>query len=636
VVKRALAFMALALWLAWVAGASAQPPAAAGRLTIQAPAQLTLASDRETTIEYTAPDASAARLHVNVGTLGTPVRVGPDRWRALYQPPPEKYPQVAIVVLIAADGREFAWSRIALLGSAKIAVRSEPSVEVTVRVESASFGPVRTDLRGKAEIPVVIPPGVTRAVSIASDALGNRTEQMTPVDVPAFGRLLSVCAPGRADAFWVFAVDARGEPLKHAPLVIEAARLRVGKTVPLKAGAYRVQLAVPTDVRTGEVIPLRARLRDDTAHVSTCELNVPSARLEGVAVSTTPAAVVAAEQIEVQVRVEPRYVAGAEAQSVDIQLEVDLGQLSRSLVRTSQPVDLRWTLPASFAGKTHATITAHAGTLASRTKIELKAGPVDELVLALEDPELRADGKSRTTLRVIARDTHGNPVSHAKLMATSSGGQLGALASKGGGVYEASYRVPGPTHPPEVIEVSDPATGVRERLAVPLGRAERSVFLGARGGYLTNFARVAGPLVVAQVGLRLPLSSVKIDVGIDGGWYSSKHTDEHSLGRIETSLSAVPLLARADYVFELSAWELRAFAGPGVLLTSAEVASVLSGSQRSNHVGLLLAGGGGMGREVGPGRLVLELAYWHAPVSTAQVSGNAGGATASLGYLAEL
>jgi hypothetical protein len=604
-------------------------------LEIKAPAQLTLGVDRRAEVEYVLPVGSKAELRVNVGSLGAATEVSPGHYRAAYTPPTQKYPQVAIFALVLEDGSELTWTRVPLFGSAQIAIQSEPSVDVRVRVKDAIFGPVRTDRLGRASVPVVIPPGVNIATSIATDKLGNKSEQQTPIGVPAFSRLLSVCSPDRADAFHVFAVDAEGAPLEHAELSLKAVPLEVEGYASRGAGVYRVRLAVPPGLEAGAIARPLASLTDQPGRESVCELRVPVARLEGVSLQPSATSVIATDSTAITLKVGPKYVPGAEMQAVDIELSVEVGELSQASVHTATLTEVTWTLPKRFADRSNAVVTAKSAKFNARARVALLAGPVAEIRLDLEQPDLRADGYSTTVLTAHVEDAEGNPVSGAALIAAARGKLERFEHDDQAKLYRSTYRVPRDAAP-EVIEVRDATTGVVGRLAVHLRAPPSEIYLGARGGYLSNFARVTGPLVLAQVGWRLPISGFRLDVGLDGGFYASSYTDALRGTSIATKLSAVPLLARTDYVLELGRWELRAFAGPGVLFSRTVVASLTSGSQRASQAGLLLAAGSGIGHVLGPGRVVLDLAYWYAPVSSPTAEGNAAGLNASLGYLAEL
>lgn len=628
--RRAAATVALYALASLPPVARAQPSSAGQELSIEAPAELTLGASRPIDIVYTAPADLNVRLLVNVGTLGAPVRVAPDRYRIRYTPPTQKYPQVAIVALLASDGSRYAWRQLRLLGSARIAIQSDPGVEVSVRVAGRMFGPVRTDGGGLATVPVVIPPGITQAQSVAVDSLGNRTESATRVDVPEFGRVLSACAAERSDAFWVFAVDQRGQPLPKAALELSAGTLRVRASTALAPGVYRAELEFPSGVSHGDRLQVRAALDKRDRYASSCELQVPQARARGIELHA-PAELSADAERPVRVRLVPKYVGGGGApEPIDIALSVDLGELSRRSILTAAEAELVWNLPRRFEPGRKATLIARASGLEARAVIVLRPGQVHALELSTEAP--RAGGGDATFV-VLARDRHGNPVRDVALRATARG-QLGAFELGEAGRYRASYTAPQGTDKYDRVVVRTEPSGVHASIVLGELHWLQDVFFGACAGYLTNFARVSGPFVLAQVGMRLPIRALRIDVGLDGGWYSSHHEEDD--GATQTEVQAVPLFARADYVIDLQPWQLRIYVGPGVMLTRAEVEAVGSGRTSTSQVSPLVAAGGAVALAAGPGRIVLELGYWYAPVSTDNVEGNAGGASASLGFLAEL
>jgi hypothetical protein len=96
-----------------------------------------------------------------------------DRWLADYVPPEEPWPQVALV--IALDGDAFGAVALPLHGRGTAAVRTRPATDVEVRIGDRTFGPARTDADGRADVPVVVPPGVRHA---------TRGAQVIPLDPP--------------------------------------------------------------------------------------------------------------------------------------------------------------------------------------------------------------------------------------------------------------------------------------------------------------------------------------------------------------------------------------------------------------------------------------------------------------------
>ena len=100
------------------------------------------------------------RLSVNVGAFSEPVRIGPGKFKATYVPPPERYPQVALVAVWKETGPDarIDFIKFPLFGTTRVPVVSRNAVEVRAKIGFDSFGPVPADRKGRALIPVTVPP----------------------------------------------------------------------------------------------------------------------------------------------------------------------------------------------------------------------------------------------------------------------------------------------------------------------------------------------------------------------------------------------------------------------------------------------------------------------------------------------
>jgi hypothetical protein len=373
----AIAACALALLTTLQARAQAGPAppptaALAGQaLAIQAPAVLVLGRDARATVRFNAPDAAHVRLYANTGSLGAPSQVGPGRFEVEYTPPEQKYPQVAILALLSDDASRLAWTQIALHGTARVELRSEPDASVEVHVGDAVFGPVKTDAEGSAVIPVIVPPGTVDALSIATDALGNRRQQSIPIVVPEFQRLLSVCSSQDARGFWVFAVDAHGAPQRDAALETTAAPLQVSGTTAAAPGVYRIALQIPDEVRAGDLARLHARLREQTVSPQVCELRMELERAAGLALTFSRPSYSAHDPEPIRVRIAPSYRAARAPEAVELSFTASLGRIERSHARTSGPIEVLWWLPDDSGEQREATFNARAGAMLASGAIEL-------------------------------------------------------------------------------------------------------------------------------------------------------------------------------------------------------------------------------------------------------------------------
>ena len=127
-------------------------------------------------------------LRTNTGTIENLTAMGEGAYTALYRAPEADVPQVAI--LTAVDGRDptrtYGHVTLPLTAPKDLEVESEPDAKVMVKVGAREFGPVPTDRRGRATVPVVIPPGWPPAPSSPS----RTTAAPSPTST-------SSCRPGR-------------------------------------------------------------------------------------------------------------------------------------------------------------------------------------------------------------------------------------------------------------------------------------------------------------------------------------------------------------------------------------------------------------------------------------------------------
>jgi hypothetical protein len=185
--------------------------------------------------------ASDLQLFTNSGGIELLRADGPGRWRLRYELPSERYPGVALLAAQGAAAHQFASLRIELMGYPTVDIRSEPSVSVVVQAESARFGPVVTDPRGRARLEIAVPPGVSEVTTLATDQRGNVRERTLALEPPPFSRLLAVCAP-QESAVYVLAVDERGEPGRRAEFHVQAEGASAARAEALAPGLFRVDV----------------------------------------------------------------------------------------------------------------------------------------------------------------------------------------------------------------------------------------------------------------------------------------------------------------------------------------------------------------------------------------------------------
>jgi hypothetical protein len=637
---------ALALLLLLAAGtAQAQrrpgptkPLAAPSGWSIEAPARLVLGKDGPTAIRYRLPADARAHLISNIGSLGEPRQVQPGLWQVTFNPPSQKYPQVALLVLRDdEDESSFVWTQLPLHGVATVELRSDPEVQVEVQVAGVAFGPTRTDKHGRAAVSVVVPPGVAEAISVASDALGNQRHQSIPIAVPEFQRLLSLCAPGGAPGFWVLAIDTKGAADSDAKLEAEVAPLAVRAIAARAPGVYRVGLRIPDQLRAGDIVRVAARVAGKPKFVSSCELRVPLERPERLDMTLSRAVFAAGEAEPIVVKITPRYAGAREPEATDLRFEATLGKLSQTRVRSSSQVELTWEVPSNFGGRSQASLRVRAGDVIATRSIALEAGPPSALELIAEDEQLPADGASSTKLTLQARDAHGNPVRVARLRA-SARGQVSEFRATGPGKFEANYRAPDELTSEDPVQVRELDSGMVARHAIRLHRKRPPFALSLRAGYLTNFAKVSAPQLTLQFAYRLPFAREHIQIALEAGYFRSQDEtlSADSRDSVRTRVQGVPLALRVHYVLGFGALDLWPFVAAGVLFGSTELSAASTGNARTTSSIPLFAAGGGGSLPLGAGRALLELGYSYATFASGRARGNAGGFNAGLGYALEL
>ncbi len=146
----------------WPTTSSSRARAARSRSPADPP-RLVLGRDAGAELHIAAPpDVEEVAITCNAGRVENVRRQPGGGFTARYRPPPERFPQVAIVSALGrgASGPVDGWLAIPLAGQGDARVRGQPGSEVILRIGDRSFGPGRVADDGVALIPVVVPPGV--------------------------------------------------------------------------------------------------------------------------------------------------------------------------------------------------------------------------------------------------------------------------------------------------------------------------------------------------------------------------------------------------------------------------------------------------------------------------------------------
>jgi hypothetical protein len=162
-------------------------------------------------------------------------------WR--WVPPDIRYPLLAVVAfwVDTPEGPpEVTTVHLPLLGRTNLQVKTARGADVVVRIGEARFGPVRANRKGKAQVPVEVPPGVKEARVLATSR-GRQTDRAAPLDVPPERPLLALFSPE------VLAPGSEGwlQVLGGTPAEASELELKVGgaqaQVVEAARGLFRVK-----------------------------------------------------------------------------------------------------------------------------------------------------------------------------------------------------------------------------------------------------------------------------------------------------------------------------------------------------------------------------------------------------------
>lgn len=204
------------------------------------PAALRLDDTDRAELSFRAP-AGDLRVECSAGSVSDLRRTSPGEWQATFRAPRERVPQVALIV--ARSGDSVGFTALPLWGHGEAEVRTRAGAVVDVQIGSDSFGPVRADRRGRAFVPVVVPPGVdfadqgTRQIDLKVPR--TRTVQIGPLPPQ-----LEVDRE-RDVEIAIAAVTRSGAPLEGAALIVSAWRGEIGDVTALAPGLYRAVWHVP-------------------------------------------------------------------------------------------------------------------------------------------------------------------------------------------------------------------------------------------------------------------------------------------------------------------------------------------------------------------------------------------------------
>lgn len=547
-------------------------PATGGALKVSAePARLVLGRDPGAELSIHVPaGVEEVAVTTSAGRIEGVRRLPGGGFAARFRPPPERYPQVAIVAVTAAGpaGPLDGWLAIPLSGQGDARVRARAGQSITLRVGDRTFGPKIAGDDGLAVIPVVVPPGV-REAHHGFRAVDLHVPETPLVHAVAFRGTVKA---DRAEQVRVVAyvVAPHGAARRGDVPVLEPSRGSVAMS-PREAGAFEVVWTLPPGAAGEE--RLAVRLAGAPASKALVRVGAVPGPPSAVSVSFDREAEIAGgDDARSPVLVTARVVdaAGNTTPGGPLELAADAGALSAPVERAPGVYEARLEAPRRLGGRRELRVTARdeRGLTGARA-LPLRPGP--PAAARVERRVVVADGATEASLRVVVLDRHENPVD-ARPAVTAAHGRVIAVAPDG----EEGSRV----------RYLPPAVGRRteERLAVEVGglRTEGTFLLVpprsrnglavAAGGAVGRHGAL-GPRAAVALERDAPLAPLGLALSwrVETEWTSLRRRESEDDGRgddggrRELTSRAGALLAGASLRRELGAVTGWASASAGVV-----------------------------------------------------------------------
>jgi hypothetical protein len=497
-----------------VAGAEPVPsdasaPGSGGALRVTAdPPLLVLGRDGSAELHVAAPAAvEELSLVASAGRIEGLRRLPDGGFAARYRPPPDRFPQVAVVVASGqgAAGVLDGWLAIPLHGQGDARVKAQPGERISLVVAGQTFGPVRAGKDGTARVPVVVPPGVREAHQ------GFRPIDLKIPDTPLVYAWLDRRAEtaDRTERARVLAyvVAPHGAARRGDEPVFEATRGSV--TVRAREpGAFEAIWTLPPGPAGEERITVRLPGSPASRRV----LSAP--RAPGppatVAIAFDRDLLVAGEGDGVGVIARAQDAAGNPVAAA-LELAADGGVVVAEPQVAPDERHGRVRLGPRFAGRRALVVTARApalGLAAERILPLRPAAPSEARVSAAE--ALVADGAREARLHVVVLDAYENDTGLAPRV-TPALGRVAGVEPDGGGGYAIRYvgpAVEGRTADRLALEVPGLASEAEVVLVPPRGARALQVSTGplldARGRFGGARAGVALEVDAGRLGAAAP------------------------------------------------------------------------------------------------------------------------------------
>ncbi|MFC1609749.1 hypothetical protein ACFL6C_02215 [Myxococcota bacterium] len=602
--------------------------------------RIVLGRDASAELVLTPSEGTKPVLLVSTGSISQPTEAE-GRLVATYTPSKDLFPHVAIIAAVNEAGWLLDWLAVPLHGETTIRTKTEANASVVVRIGSNEFGPVTADRRGDAQVGVIVPPGIRFGTTIARDGVGNVKETTFELNVPAFNRVLNIC-PRTVDRVFILAVGPKGAPLVEESFELNSSLGTLTQPRPIGPGVYESILTLPLDSQVGAKVTLGAAIIGDMVSQTSCSATLRKGWPATVKLHVEPPVYVAGSGTPIAIAVEFLDADGGPAQPIPLEIDADIGEVSKVHVTPGGEHRAIWRFPDAFTGRKRGLLEVRPRTaqvISAEAVVELQAGPLSRLELSADATQLRADGHSTAVISATGYDATGNVAIPTGLVATAEG-HVGAFSANGGGeAHQATYTAPYSfREQQDSIIVRSEKEDAETALQIQLRPGPVRTMLSAKAGYFTNLGRISSALIDTEFAVRLPVLDDRLSVGVEAMFYWSDRSEDLTNGQATADLSlwAVPLLIRGTYRIPFEQLTFYAGIAVGISIVGRKITSPTDAPIETIENHPTLSGHVGADVSLGPGRVAFEVAYLYPISEGTTVRADLGGLLLTGGYRFEL
>lgn len=215
-------------------------------------------------------------------------------------------------------------------------------------------------------------------------------------------------------------------------------------------------------------------------------------------------------------------------------------------------------------------------------------------------------------------------------------GTVTGLRAPDGRHFEAVWTLPDALQGRREATLRVDAGGVTRSARIALRPPPRTLSLAVHGGWSSNLARVSAPRTALEVSTRPALLDGRLAAGLEAGWLPVRSRLRAGGERVDASVTAIPVLARASVDVWRGPVDVAAGAAAGAMIARTTTRSATTG--RAESVQPFFTGGAfaSASRTLGGGSAGLEVWWRTAPIDTPTLDGELGGVGAEIFYRWEL